>query len=415
MTLDRAAPQAARRGTRPRNRRAQLIAAATDLLFRVGYDRIGMGDLADAVAIGPSALYRHFTGKQDMLRAVIAEGITPIRDLITGLDLRHRPTALPRLAALALDHRELGVLWQREARHMNPDDHAALRTELRDFGHILAERLRAARPELSAATADLLAWSTIAVLTSTSFHRLELPRPDYDHLLAHLVELVVTTPAPDTPPAEDSAPRSTEVAGGPGLVPRSRREALLAQAIRMFARQGYTGVGIEDIGAAVGITGASVYNHFSNKSDLLVAALRRGTAVLFTDLTHIYSTTGDPAEALNRLVRSYLRFTHRHHDLVDLMITEVGNLPESERHDTRHIQHDYVSEWVHLLTSAQPDLDPTTARIRVHAALSVANDAARTPHLRGDPASALPLHTVCTRVLLGSPTDNAIRLPSCAS
>jgi AcrR family transcriptional regulator len=404
MTLDRAVPPDAPRRTRPRNRRAQLIAAATDLLFRVGYDQLSMSDLADAVAIGPSALYRHFTGKQGMLRAVITDGMAPIRDLVTGLDLRDRPTALPQLAAIALDHRELGVLWQREARHMAREDYASLRTDLRGIGHGLAERLRIARPELSAVAADLLAWSTVAVLTSTSFHHLDLPRPDYDRLMADLADLALSTPISDTPMPDNRDGPTSRPPGAtskPTLVPRSRREALLIQAISMFARQGYTGVSVEDIGAAVGITGASVYNHFPSKSDLLVAALRRGTAVLFADLTHTYRTATDATDALHRLVHSYLRFTHEHHDLIDLMITEVEHLPDNERHDARQAQHDYVSEWVHLLHTAHSRMDTTTARIRVHAALSVANDAARTTHLRRNNTLAAPLTTICTRLLLG--------------
>lgn len=382
------------RGTRPRNRRALIINAATDLFYRRGYDHVGMGDIANAVAIGPSALYRHFPGKQQLLRAVILDVVGPVRELLDGLDLTDRAAALPALARMALDRRELGVLWQREARHVAAGDLPGLREELRAVGRALAVRVQAARPELTAAAADLLAWCIIDALTSISFHHLDLPRPEYEEVLAELAGIVLDTEVPvdfaDAPPI----PRVT-----PALVPSSRREALLAQAIRMFSTRGYTGVGIEDIGAAVGIAGPSIYNHVGSKLELLVTALGRGTAALYLDLSNTYATAPTANDALRRLIRSYIRFTNANHHLIDLMITETEHLPEDERHRARQAQHSYIDEWVHLLRSIHPELDPTTARIRVQAALTVINDIARTPHLRRNPDASEATERMCTHLL----------------
>jgi len=374
MTLDRATSPAPPRGTRPRNRRALIVAAATDLFYERGFDRIGMSDIAEAVAIGPSALYRHFSGKQDLLHEVILHGLVPVRELLEALDLRYRATAVAELAELGLDHRQLGVLWQREARHLSGENRAVIRAEIRAIGGLLTERLRAARPELSGQAAVLLGWAIISVLTSNSFHRLDLPRVQYQQVLGELIETVLDSPVPSG--------FGPTVSALPGLTPKSRREALLAQAIRMFADQGYTGVGIEDIGAAVGIAGTSIYNHFPTKRDLLTTALERGTAALFMDLSAIYANASDPADALGRLVRSYTRFTFQHHGIVGLMITELEHLPEQQRHAARQAQYEYVSEWVHLYLRLNPGQDPAAARIRVLATLSVANDAARTFRLR---------------------------------
>jgi len=393
MTVERIVPAAPARGTRPRNRRALILAAATDLFYRRGYDQLGMGDIAESVAIGPSALYRHFAGKQDLLREVITAGLAPVHDLLDHLDFTDRATATSQVARIALDHRQLGVLWQREARYLRPQDLRDLRVELRDIGRQLASRVQDAHPHRSRSATDLLAWSMVATVMSTSFHRLDLPRPEYDELLTELVGSVLDTELPDDfpPPPETTRRRA--------LVPQSRREALLAEAVGMFAREGYTGVGIEDIGAAVGIAGPSVYNHFPSKRDLLTTALGRGTAVLFMDLAASCGTASDATDGLRRLVRSYVRFTLEHHDLVGLLITELEHLPEDRRHAARQTQHDYVSEWVHLLRTVHPRLDPTAARIRVHAALTIANDAARTSHLRRNPAVPAALETICTRIL----------------
>ncbi|MFR9778262.1 TetR/AcrR family transcriptional regulator [Micromonospora sp. MS34] len=388
------APPPARppRGTRPRNRRGLIIAAAGELFHRRGYGQLTMGDLAEAVGVGPSALYRHFSGKQHLLREVLTAGLAPVRELLTGLDLTDRPTALRRLGALALDHRQLGLLWQREARHLTPEDRAAFRPELHGIGGLFTRQVRAARPDLDPAAAELLAWAMISVLTSVSFHRLDLPRPAYDELIAELCGAVLDAPLPD-PGAPPPRPEPA------GLVPASRREALLFQAVRMFATHGYTEVGIEDIAAAVGIAGPSVYHHFPSKLDLLVTALRRGAAVLLTDVATAYRTATDPADGLRTLVRGYVGFTQAHHDLVGLLITEVDHLPEDERRSSRQTQYDYISEWVHLLGAGRPGLDPIAARVRVQAVLTVANDAARTPRVRAYPALPAALEVIAAHLL----------------
>jgi AcrR family transcriptional regulator len=381
------------RGTRPRNRRELILAAAADLFATHGYAKVGMSELADAVGISPSALYRHFTGKQDVLATVLAGGLDSARELALGLDLTDPGAAAASLAAHALDQRHLPLMWQREARDLAPEAYRPLRGVVGEISRGLTGYARSVRPELAAPAADLLAWSVLAVLTSPSFHHLDLARPAHEDLLAGLVRTVLAT---DLPAAAALAPdlRIHDV-----LVPASRREELLVRAVEMFAAHGYTQVSIEDIGKAAGISGPSVYNHWPTKLDLLITTMRRGAAALAMDVATAYRLAADAADALRRLVRSYVTLSHTHHELIGLLITDIDHLPDGERHATRRAQRDFVSEWAHLLRLDQPRLDPTVARIRVHAALSVANDTARTPHLHRDPAVPGAVEKICAGLL----------------
>ncbi|MEV0084779.1 TetR/AcrR family transcriptional regulator [Saccharopolyspora sp. NPDC050642] len=53
----------------------------------------------------------------------------------------------------------------------------------------------------------------------------------------------------------------------------ARRAEILAAAARLFRRCGFSGVGIDDIGAAVGISGPAVYRHFPSKQALLTEVI----------------------------------------------------------------------------------------------------------------------------------------------
>src|SRR5690606_41403352 len=105
-----------------------------------------------------------------------------------------------------------------------------------------------------------------------------------------------------------------------GIRPASRREHLLAVAVKLFAERGYPSVGLDDIGAAAGIAGPSVYNHFTTKVDVLSAALNRGNETLWLGLHQVLSAASTPAEALDGLARHYTEFTVANSDIVTILI-----------------------------------------------------------------------------------------------
>ena len=90
------------RGTRPANRRELILAAATELFATRGYEHVTISDVADAVAVGPSALYRHFSCKEVLLGRVVdgvidrfdalLDGSVPAGGLASAdVDVRTRP------------------------------------------------------------------------------------------------------------------------------------------------------------------------------------------------------------------------------------------------------------------------------------------------------------------------------------
>lgn len=49
------------------------------------------------------------------------------------------------------------------------------------------------------------------------------------------------------------------------------KEKIVIESLRLFAGKGYDGVSMREIAAAVGIKGASIYNHFKGKEDIFLA------------------------------------------------------------------------------------------------------------------------------------------------
>jgi len=122
-----------------------------------------MSDIADAVAVNASAVYRHFPGKQQLLKAVVFDGLAAIRRQLPDIDLTDPAASLPMLAEVMIANRHVGILWDREARHLPTQDQAELRAEIDGAASRLATAVAAARPELTAAAADLIAWILLAL------------------------------------------------------------------------------------------------------------------------------------------------------------------------------------------------------------------------------------------------------------
>ncbi len=49
---------------------------------------------------------------------------------------------------------------------------------------------------------------------------------------------------------------------------KSTKQKILEKSLELFAKKGYDGVSMREIAAAVGIKGASIYNHFKGKEDI---------------------------------------------------------------------------------------------------------------------------------------------------
>lgn len=111
----------------------------------------------------------------------------------------------------------------------------------------------------------------------------------------------------------------------------SRRSEIVAAAARLFADQGYYSVGMRDIAHAVGIRGASLYNHFSSKEDVLYAITLKMTKDPLDDQLRLLDAPGTPASRLRAFIRAHIRLltANRVEHLVAL--TELKSLTDEHQ------------------------------------------------------------------------------------
>lgn len=379
MTQARDLALAARPRTRPRDRRQTILTAAAEQFRDLGFQNVSMADIAAAVGIGASALYYHFKSKQDLLRAVVRDVLASLEAAVA--DAEDLDEILVQLAHAHFEARVTAVLWQREARYLEPED----RKYAYDVGQRLKRRVEKALTVshlgMSPAHADLRAWAVLSVLGSPAQHAIPVDSGRTSALLLDAARAIGTPSLreADTGSARAQTPRPRRAVSR--LVPASRREALLAAAIELLSQNGYQFVSLSEIGAAAGIAGPSVYNHFESKADILITALNRGHESLMLDLQYVLHEADTAEDAIGLLMRSYVEMTLRHTALVSILTTEVINLPEEHQLDLQQRQGEYVTEWVSLVRQVRAELSDPEARVLVHAVLTLFSELARTPHL----------------------------------
>jgi AcrR family transcriptional regulator len=176
----------------------------------------------------------------------------------------------------------------------------------------------------------------------------------------------------------------------------TRREQILKAAARLFAERGFHGVGVDEIGAAVGISGPGLYRHFAGK-DAMLAELLVGISerLLSGGRLRVEEADADPQLLLASLIDGHIDFALDDRPLITLHDRELDRLRDSDRKLVRQLQRQYVELWVTAVRELHPEVPESEARAAVHAVFGLLNS---TPHL-GSYGSGLPGRAATERLL----------------
>ena len=161
----------------------------------------------------------------------------------------------------------------------------------------------------------------------------------------------------------------------------SRREQILQAAAQLFAERGSRAVGVDDVGAAVGVTGPAIYRHFASKDAMLAEMLLRISERLLDGGSEVVAAAGDDAAAqLRALIAFHVDFALDNPALITVQDRDLGSLAETDAAQVRRLQRRYVEVWVDVLGRLHPASGAATARARAHAVFGLINS---TPHSAG--------------------------------
>jgi AcrR family transcriptional regulator len=368
------------RRTRPRDRRGQILRTAGEVFAEKGFHSASLADIAGRVGISPAALYRHFASKQHLLIETIRAGIDTTYDRVAAA-----ADPLAEVMELALEFRGVPQLWQLEIRSLPVVERRGLFDRVRAVVDVISQAVAKRRPDISAEDARFLAWAIASIGESPSFHNVQLPRERYLRLLIAVMESVLAVPF-DSPVDGAAAPKVL----GPAI-DDLQPERLIVAAAELFNTRGYDAVGIEDIGAAVGISGPAIYHHFASKGDLLNEIIGRNDQWIGHYISRACAEGDSAEDSLALLMQYTVAFVSRSPAIAGTALSEARHLPGEQAKRYRRVHRAGVLRWARLIQAANPDTPEDEARVRVQAITTVVIDAARNPslHLRADFAAVL--------------------------
>ncbi|MDE0546846.1 TetR/AcrR family transcriptional regulator [Microbacterium sp. C7(2022)] len=156
-----------------------------------------------------------------------------------------------------------------------------------------------------------------------------------------------------------------------------RSDAILRAAARLFAERGFSGVSLEELGNAVGITGPALYRHFAGKQALLGAILVSVSERLLAGGREVAASEIPADERLRELIRFHVDFAVTDADVIRVHDRDLASLTDTDRHTVRRLQREYIDVWTDTLGAIHPDRAHDELRLRAHAAFGLINS---TPH-----------------------------------
>jgi AcrR family transcriptional regulator len=175
----------------------------------------------------------------------------------------------------------------------------------------------------------------------------------------------------------------------------SRREQILQAAAQLFAERGSRAVGVDDVGAAVGVTGPAIYRHFASKDAMLAEMLVRISERLLAGGSERVAEAGDdPTDQLRALINFQVDFALDNPALITVQDRDLGSLGSGDAAQVRRLQRRYVEVWVAVLARLHPGADAATCRARAHAVFGLINSTPHSAGRLGRPAMAELLTTM---------------------
>jgi TetR/AcrR family transcriptional regulator, mexJK operon transcriptional repressor len=126
--------------------------------------------------------------------------------------------------------------------------------------------------------------------------------------------------------------------GRPSGGSEQKRAAIMAAALRLFERDGFTGTSVDAIADAAGVSKRTIYNHYADKKTLFLSLVRDTYAALIEAVNTMMDTClsdladdADVARGITEFSRELAllaALSPERQSLIRLMMTEAPHFPE---------------------------------------------------------------------------------------
>ena len=136
-----------------------------------------------------------------------------------------------------------------------------------------------------------------------------------------------------------------------------RRDAIVAAATHLYARQGFQGASVADLAKACATSKSLIYHYFPSKEDILYEVMAAHLEAL-VDAADDVMRTGDARERLHALALAFMRLYEGAQDSHKVLLTELDNLPAGRRAEVVRKQRRIIAVVESLVREIRVDAGP---------------------------------------------------------
>lgn len=141
------------------------------------------------------------------------------------------------------------------------------------------------------------------------------------------------------PPSRSASARSGRRSAVDATVPEDIRDAvwrlkserIVAAAVELFYKQGYTKTTLDQVAEAISVTKPFIYSHFKSKNDLLAEICSRAIRVSHEALNRVFAADISPTEKLYTIARDFMLTVLQHQAHAVIYSREEKELAPEDR------------------------------------------------------------------------------------
>jgi AcrR family transcriptional regulator len=138
-----------------------------------------------------------------------------------------------------------------------------------------------------------------------------------------------------------------------------RREAIIAAAAKLYAKNGFQGASVADLAKACGASKSLIYHYFPSKDDILYEVMAAHLDAL-VEAADDAMRAGGPEDKLHALADAFMRLYVGAEASHKVLLIELDNLPAERRAEVVRKQRRVIAVVEALLREIRPDLGPVT-------------------------------------------------------
>lgn len=153
---------------------------------------------------------------------------------------------------------------------------------------------------------------------------------------------------------------------------KTRRTEILECAARLFREKGFQATSMRDIAKAVGIQGASLYNHIDSKQELLEELLMFIANLFTKEMNEINKSPLSPVDKIKRLIAIHVRYTAEHTDAISIIASEWVHLEADAKEKYLNLRVSYEKKFEKIINECikAGDFEKVNPKIALFSILS---------------------------------------------